>query len=152
MSFTIQLYNCNDPANKIDKAALSATGSYTGQLVDGTSVVDPDILVESASFPAGNYAYIAAFSRYYYIKDKISVKNGLWRLQMHTDVLKTYASGILNSEVIVARNSTDFNMYINDSDFKIQENPIIMTKVFPSGFDTSVSSYVLDLIGVAVPA
>lgn len=153
MSFTINTYNMTEPVNKIDKSlGLSPVGSYTGQLVDGTSIVDPDILIESSGVPGGNYAFIGEFGRYYFIKDKVSVKNGLWRLQMHVDVLKSYASGILSSTAIVARNSTNYNQMLNDSEFKIQENPIIMTKTFPSGFDTSVSSFVLDLIGVSVAA
>lgn len=152
MSFPIVTYLNNEPMNKVKKNALITVSAYSGQLVDGTSVVDPDILIESSGMPGGNYAYIAAFGRYYFIKDKISVKNGLWRIQMHTDVLMTYSAGILGSTAIVARNSTNFNMMLNDSDMRIQENPIIMTKMFPNGFDTSAASYVLDMIGVSVPA
>lgn len=151
MSFTISTYDMHEPPNKIGKTLGIAVGTYTGQLVDGTSIVDPDILVESAGVPGGNYVYIQAFERYYFIKDKVSVKNGFWRLQMHVDVLMTYSTPILASTVILARNTSNYNQMLNDSEFKIQENPIIMTKTFSSGFNTGAASYVLDLVGVSVP-
>ena len=148
MSFSIYLHTNTDPVNKIKKAVRSNPTSgtaYTGQLVEGTSIIDPDILVESATPPAGNYAYISEFGRYYFIKDIESEKTNLWRLHMHVDVVASFADQILANTAVIARNSYLWNLYLEDSRFKAYANPYIVTKVFPSGFNTF--QFVLAMLG-----
>lgn len=152
MSFNVSLILNSDPYNKIDKDVTNVIATYTGSLVDESSIIDPVILVESETLPGGNYVYIADFGRYYFLKNIESYRTGLWRLSLHVDVLTTYAAGILSSPAIVARSSSNFNMLLNDDHYYCQENPHIFTKAFPSGFDTSVASYVLALVGKAVSA
>ena len=114
---------------------------------DESSIVDPVILVEKEDPLDANYAYIEAFRRYYYIKDITSVRTGLWRVTMHTDVLKTFSEGILNSPCIVAKSSSRFNLYLNDSDYKCEQCDLVFTKTFPSGFTISDSRYVAVILG-----
>lgn len=142
--FDIVLMQNSDPINKISKNP-STVATYTGQLVEGTSISDPDILVESATLPAGNYAHIASFGRYYYITDIESEKTNLWRLHMHVDPLKSYASEILANPAVIARSSDTFNLYLEDSRYKAYADPIVVTRVFPSGFNTF--QYVLAMLG-----
>lgn len=134
MSFTIQFMYNNEPMNKISKSPQSLF-SLTGTLKDEASIVDPEILVEYASPINANYAYISSFNRYYYISDITSVRTGLWRIKMHTDVLKTFSQGILGSPAIIAKSSSSYNLYLNDPDYKCQQNDVIITKAFPSGLD-----------------
>lgn len=149
MSFDIHLMRCDDPYNKINKVPVTVT-TVTGELKDNCTIVDPDIMIQyDGAFIAANYAYIPAFNRYYFIKNAESVSNGLWKLTMHTDVLFSFQQSILNSPAVVARSSNNFNMMLNDDHYHIQENPYIFTKTFPNGFDTSLASYVLALVGVA---
>lgn len=148
MSFTVYLHTNADPVNKIKKAVRSSPTSgtaFTGQLVEGTSIIDPDILVESSSVPAGNYAYISEFGRYYFIKNIESEKTNLWRLHMHVDVLASFDDQILANSAVIARNSYLWNLYLEDSRFKAYANPYIVTKVFPSGFNTF--QFVLAMLG-----
>lgn len=142
--FDIVLMQNSDPINKISKNP-STVATYTGHLVEGTSISDPDILVESATLPAGNYAHIEAFGRYYYITDIESEKTNLWRLHMHVDPLKSYASQILANPAVIARSSDTFNLYLEDSRYKAYADPIVVTRVFPSGFNTF--QYVLAMLG-----
>lgn len=149
MSFDIHLMRCDDPYNKINKVPVTVT-TVTGELKDNCTIVDPDIMIQyDGAFIAANYAYIPTFNRYYFIKNAESVSNGLWTLTMHTDVLYSFQQSILNSPAVVARSSNNFNMMLNDDHYHIQENPYIFTKTFPNGFDTSLASYVLALVGVA---
>lgn len=151
MSFTVQLAYNAAPYNKISKPFTSGL-ALDGTLRDETSIVDPDILIEyDGALTDYNYAYIPTFRRYYFIKNIESVRNKLWRVSMHCDVLKTFSEGILGSPVIVSRSSSNFNMMLNDPYYRVQQNPIIMTKVFPNGFDTSAAQYVLALVGESVP-
>lgn len=143
--FDINLMQNDDPINKITKNP-SAVATYTGQLVEGTSIVNPDILVESETLPAGNYAYISAFGgRYYHVTNIESEKTNLWRLHLHVDPLKTYASQILANQAVIARSSDTFNLYLEDSRYKAYADPIVVTRVFPSGFNTF--QYVLAILG-----
>ena len=133
------------PLNKINKA-VSTVATLTGSLVDESSIVDPVILIESATLPAANYAQIPDFNgRYYYIRNIESVRDGLWRLTLHVDVLKTYASAILSNRAVISRSTNLWNLYLEDNDFKSYANPYIITKNFPSGFSTY--QLVLALLG-----
>lgn len=146
MSFVIDFMYNNEPMNKIQKTPQSLF-QLTGTLKDESSIVDPVILVEKDDPISANYAYIAAFNRYYYIKNIEAVRNNLWRITMHTDVLKTFSEGILGSPCIVAKSSSRFNLYLNDENYKCQQNDIIMTKTFPQGFDIAGSYYVVTCLG-----
>ena len=146
MSFNIVFMYNNEPMNKINKTPAEKF-TLTGELKEESSIVDPVILVEKDDPLDANYAYIEAFRRYYYIKDITSVRTGLWRVTMHTDVLKTFSEGILNSPCIVAKSSSRFNLYLNDSDYKCTQCDITMTKSFPQGFDITGSYYVITCLG-----
>lgn len=147
MSFVINFMYNNEPMNKITKTPVDVF-SLEGTLRDESSVANPVILVQHENpITTVNYAYIPQFRRYYYIKDIESVKTGLWRVTMHCDVLKTFSEGILSSPAIISKSSQKFNLYLNDSDFKCQQNDIIMTKTFPQGFNIAGSYYVLSCFG-----
>lgn len=160
MSFPIQFHYNNEPMNKITKKVDSTTLQYTldGVLRDESSVVDPVVIVECANPIIANYAYIEAFNRYYYIKEVDAyrdytdnqnppVNHKLWRISMHTDVLKTFSQGILGSPCIIARSSSQSNQYLNDNQIKCYQNPIVGFQAFPKGFDLSQSQFVLAIFG-----
>lgn len=146
MSFSIQFMYNNEPMNKITKTPESLF-TLNGTLKDESDVSNPVILIERENPIEANYAFIGVFRRYYYIKEITSVRTGLWRVSMHCDVLKTFSEGILNSPAIISKSSKKYNLYLNDQDFKCQQNDIIMTKDFPSGFNIAGSYYVLTCLG-----
>lgn len=146
MSFDIVFMYNNEPMNKISKNPETLF-TLSGTLRDESSIVDPVILVEHDDPISANYAYIAQFRRYYYIKNIESVRTKLWRITMHCDVLKTFSEGILSSPCIVAKSSSRYNLYLNDPDYKCVQQDIIMTQDFPSGFNIAGSYYVLTILG-----
>jgi hypothetical protein len=133
-----------DPPNKITKNPTDPV-ALAGNLVEGTSISDPDIRIEYNGYPPGNYAYIPEFGRYYYIKDVTSENTGLWRLHLHVDPLKSFASQILANKAVIARSADTFNLYLEDSRYKAYADPIVVTRVFPNGFNTF--QYVLAMLG-----
>lgn len=149
MAFDIDFHYNNEPMNKITKNIGNNTKQFTctGVLRDESSVVDPVILIEHTNPVSANYAYIAEFRRYYYIRNWEAVRSGLWRCTMHTDVLKTFSEGILGSPCVVSKSSNRFNLYLNDNDYKIKQNDLISTQVFPNGFDIGDIRFVLTLLG-----
>lgn len=91
MSISIVLYNCTCEQNRVDKSGyISQVATLTGTLREQTDIVSPSINIEYSGFPAVNYAYIAAFSRYYYIDDITSLATDLWRFDMREDVLMSF--------------------------------------------------------------
>lgn len=146
MSFPIIFMYNNEPMNKISKSPITKF-TLEGTLKEESDVSNPVILVQHDNPVEANYAFIGQFNRYYYIKEITSVKTGLWRIQMHCDVLKTFSEGILGSPAIIAKSSKKFNLYLNDPDYKCQQNDIIMTKTFPNGFDLATSRYIVTVLG-----
>ena len=156
MSFPIKFIYNNEPMNKISKNVDNEIMTLTGTLRDESSIVDPVVLVECPDPITANYAYIEAFRRYYFIKDISAFRSyqdenqnmhNLWRITMHTDVLKTFSKGILGSPCVVAKSTNRFNLYLNDSNYKCYAYEYVSTQRFPGGFDTEHPSYVLTLLG-----
>ena len=102
MAFVIQFYNNISEPERVGKD-LSPTVSFTGSLKDQTSIINPTIIVDSSSVPGGNYARIDAFGRYYFITDISSVRNNLWEIKMHVDVMQTYETQIKNTIQMIDR-------------------------------------------------
>ena len=145
MSFFIQLMNNTDELNKITKHPSSVI-TLEGTLRDEASIVDPVILVEYDGALTGvNYMYISTFHRYYFINDIVSVRNKLWRIHAHCDVLKTYSEGILGTPAVVARNENKYNLLLDDSMFKVESDPRLQICKFPQKF--TGQSYLLIMNG-----
>lgn len=112
---TIVLYNNTSEKNVLNKAShLTQVASLTGTLRSGTNLVDPEIIVELATLPTFNYAYISEFNRYYFVKNITNVNNRLWSISLHCDVLYTYKDNILNLEAEVERNEFDYDLLLDD--------------------------------------
>lgn len=146
MSFDIGLYNNQDPLNKITKSP-TAVLTVTGTLKEQTDIVNPVIIVETASLPVVNYARIEMFRRWYFITDIQSVRNGLWEIHMRCDVLKTYAEGILACKAVVARQENVYNLYIDDSAFLVEQDCSYARYNFPNGFPAPTMIMITNGVG-----
>lgn len=137
MSFTIALQSNSSPKNQLDKS-LTGVLSVTGTLKDGTSVIDPVILVKTplSTLVNANYMTISAFGRSYFITDIRSIRNDLVEISGHVDVLSTYAAGIRGNDAIIYRQENDWNLYLDDGSFQVYKNPSVLTRPFPSGFSS----------------
>ena len=145
MAFDIVLMNNQEELNKISKNPTTVM-TLTGSLRDETDIVDPIILIEyNGTLTNCNYMYVQELSRYYFINKIESVRTGLWRVTAHCDVLKTYSEAILNTEAVVARSESKYNLYLNDSMFKVYSNPRLQIANFPNKF--TGESYVLVMNG-----
>lgn len=130
----ILLYSCAQENNVINKN-LELLETIQGDLREESSIMTPVVMIESITTPAANYAMISEWNRYYYINNIISERTGLWRLEMSIDVLKTYASEILANKAVIRRQQTNWNIYLDDPNFKVYNNKLIQTKLFPNGFN-----------------
>lgn len=144
MQITLQVNESDD--RKINKT-ITDISTLTGALREESSIIDPVIMIEgSVSTIAGcNYMTIPEFGRAYFITDITSIRDNLLQVSGHVDVLSTYATQILANTGIVRRQENEWNLYLDDGSFKVYNNPIILTRAFPSGFSTL--SFILAVAG-----
>lgn len=143
----ITLYTNNSAKNVADKQ-LTAIGSIiTGQLRNESSVIDPVIRFEGdiSIYKHANYMFIEDFARYYYITDLKSIRNGLFEVTAHVDPLTTYKTQLRALNAVIYRQQNDWNLYLNDGGIKAYQNPHVVLKKFPNGFNTF--NYVLAVAG-----
>ena len=134
---TIILYSNISELNAVNKSLTELTTIH-GTLREQSSFIDPVITIEGIDqyLSSANYAYIPEFGRYYFITGIESVRNGLWRLSFHVDVLYTYREQIKSNHAIIERNELEYDLKLNDGLFQTQQNPRIAQFPFPSGFNT----------------
>lgn len=150
MSFAIIGYRCNSAVNVVDKE-LNEEFTVEGTLRDGSSVIDPVLLIEANApgFHANdvNYLYIEEFRRYYYITNIISTNYTLWELHCHVDVLMSYKEQIRQQTAIVARQESKYNLMLDDGVFMVYQNPKIQTKTFSVEGPFETQEFVLVVAG-----
>lgn len=113
MALSVTLYTFSKRLNSTKNPP--AEGGFTVQAVlkDNTSIIRPELeVVENVT--AYNYAYIPAFSRYYFVQDVIWEK-GIWRVVLSEDVLATYKTVIGDTTAYILRCATFQDPTIIDS-------------------------------------
>ncbi len=126
---------------------ITQLAALEGTLREETSMLDPVLVLTGIDsyLSTMNYLYIQEFGRYYFINSIKSVRNGLWEISCHVDVLFTYKNSILEQSAIVARQENNFNLLLNDGMFRTTQKPRIATYNFPAGFTDF--DYVIALAG-----
>lgn len=94
----IELYTTTDNARTVNKTLnLDKTLNIVfRQAVDEQA---PVIIMNKDNLATSNYVHIPAFKRYYFINSVDNVTATLVKLQLETDLLMTYQTIILNSQV-----------------------------------------------------
>lgn len=143
----LTLQTNTSPKNKVDKE-IETVKQLTAVLKESTSFIDPIFRVSGVTdseLASVNYLTCEEFGRKYFVKEIKSIRNGLWEISAHVDVLSTYAEGIREQTAIIHRQENEWNLYLDDGIFKTYQNPHIVTKLFPSGFTTQ--NFVLAVAG-----
>lgn len=152
----IQLLRTNDPNNKVVKTTSALTDSTVNAVLKAsTSIIDPVITIDvsaitwktGANVFQTNYIYIPTFGRYYHVKDIKSISNDLFEISLHVDVLMSFSSGLLASPCIVSRNQNNFNLYLNDPNYKCFQNDYVLITKGSGGFPIENSCFVMTIFG-----
>lgn len=144
---SVQLMNNSSPVEKIGKT-LSAGNTYNCALKDDTSVLDPVIIIQTSdNIYTFNYMYISDFGRYYFINDIVSLNNNRWMIKAHVDVLETYKDAILSNTAVIRRQSTLYNTYLNDPEWKTYAYETIAAYKFKTTPFSKVLKYILTVAG-----
>ncbi len=128
----IVLYVCTSERQAINKTIGSAA-TFTGSLRGESSVINPSFMIETANPTGFNYCYIQAFSRYYFITNITSVRNGLWRIDCSVDVLMSFRNQILALNVIVDRSTNEGERYMQGEPWQTTVRTKTDIINFPSG-------------------
>lgn len=148
MSFNIRLMLNNSASNVADKD-FTTIDTLTGTLRNETSITDPTIRLEANinTLAQCNYFYIPQFSRYYFLTDVRSIRNDIAEIHGHCDVLTTALKlgNLVDCSGIIKKQEKDWNLLLNDGSFRVYQDPVIATKLFPNGFNSF--NYVLAVAG-----
>lgn len=132
--------------NKIDKRIIELT-HVEAVLKDNTSTIDP-ILLYAGEYPLRcNYVYIPIFQRWYFVKNIVSVRNNLWEISCHVDVLESFKDSIKAQSAVVARQENKWNLYLNDGFFRTYQDPGVTHAVFSNKFENANHRFILTTAG-----
>lgn len=109
----VRFYNFSKRKNS---TALPSS-SYTEKdvlLKNDTSVHDPVLQIAGGPNVSYNYAYIPTFDRYYFVKDYVSVANGLTDYYLSEDVMGSHVSEIAACSCRVAFCTNPYYSTLND--------------------------------------
>lgn len=135
MSFTCNLYQTKSEKNALDKAMETGGISLSGTLINNSNVINPSILchVSAASVSEYNYMDLPSFNRKYFITEVTALTADTCMVSGHVDVLSTYKDGIRAQTALIARQENKYNLYLDDSLFKVDSRTIIQTLIFEKG-------------------
>lgn len=134
----ISLFTCTAENERVDKSSyISNRFTLNGQFRDESSVIDPIFRIEKTNPNEFyyNYMYIPAFNRWYYINDFVSIRNNIWEIHAHVDVLYTWRADIKNFKCIIDKSSSldNANLYMDDGSFVMDSRKYNSVLSFPEG-------------------
>lgn len=140
MAINISLYQITDNEKAYPKnIPATPTATHTITLKDGCSIDRPTVSFSggSAIMATLNYAYIDAFGRYYFIRDRNMLVNGVCELTLESDPLQSFKQYIDNVEATIARSADEnlYNGFLLDSGYQILAYKHCAIRNFPVGID-----------------
>ena len=143
--FDITFRKLNGERSLLDKGNAFIMGGdnpslvVSGVLKEQSSIIDPVVLIQAdTTIMEYNYAEIDTFKRKYFVIDIKNVRNDLWEISLHVDVLYSYKDVLLQNDYFVERNQYDFNGELPDkaNSFKPLMELSLPTSVYENGICT----------------
>lgn len=139
----IRLYNFDKKKNSTRQPTEGNV--ERGVLKNPSSVSNPRIEFNGSSMGGNptnyNYAFIAEFNRYYFIKEW-SYESALWVAEMECDVLASFKADIVAQNYYILRTSTAFDGDLRDNLYPLKPVPEkIVTKADSELFQGVVSDF-----------
>lgn len=133
---------------------MNSTSQPSGGLVTscdlkrGTDVLNPQIIINRRDMSNYNYAYIPAFSRYYWINNW-SVDGGLWYGALSVDALASWKAEIGSTDAYILRSSAEWDGTVSDGFYPATAEHTYNRVVADNPYATSLSSgtYVIGITG-----
>lgn len=150
MAINISLYQITEAENVFPKTIpQTPVSTHTITLKNGCSIDKPVVTFSggSAIMATLNYAYIDAFGRYYFIRDRNMLVNGVCELTLESDPLQSFSMTILNTTATIRRQQDErkADAYITDNKYIGKSYRKIMTRDFPN--ELTDFSFILMTVG-----
>ena len=147
MAMKLRLFNTDSPSNKINKslttkAVLSINlknrpKDFNNLDIDYTGSLSLDF----------NYAKLDEYNLFFFAKMLPSnIGNNHDIIHLELDTLMTYKAQILDLDCIIKRNTSKYNLYVEDDKLQTLKKTQIQTKAFNHTF-VPYSSTVITLVG-----
>lgn len=135
MAITMNLYQISDDERVVGKSIPSPLSTHTITLKNGCSIDEPVVSLtgSAASVAAANYTYIPAFGRYYWIRDRKSLVNGVIELTLESDPWNSFAAQLRGRPATILRSENASNGYLLDNEYQLLSYNQVVTKTFPAG-------------------
>ena len=117
MALTVKFYSVSKAVNSTALPTGEPMAEYECRMLDACSILRPVILLNvgpQANPTGANYAYIAAYNRYYWVSDW-TVNRGQWVATLSIDPLASWKDEIGNTFQYVLRSSSESNPTVQDS-------------------------------------
>jgi hypothetical protein len=106
------------------------------EILNPSSIEEPTIKVSTGLIGQNvNYVWLSDLERYYFIRSW-NFENGYITLICEEDYLYSHKNEIYRQNVIVSRNETLFDRYLEDDRIKVRNYDCIRTLQFPHGFES----------------
>lgn len=136
-------------AKKENSTAQPTGGTeYDCQIKRESGILNPEIILNIGltGAPAGwNYAYIADFSRYYFIREWIN-EGPIWRALMQCDVLASYKAAIGGSTLYALRSSYSYDGDIVDALYPCKADVDEYSSTFSPLFSNQTGVFVCGIV------
>lgn len=110
----MKMYDTKSSNNVINKV-LENEHEFDIKFKDKTDIVNPVVILHSATLILSNYAYIPDFNRYYFV-DKIELfPNSVYHITLRCDVLESFKDEILESSGFINQQTKNVNKYYNSN-------------------------------------
>lgn len=113
MAISITFYTNNKRENST-KLPTGTANTFSCDLKESCSIINPQISLSAENPTSYNYAYIPKFARYYFISDWIFTR-GLWHASLQVDPLASFRSTILASSQYVLRSASESDGSVVDT-------------------------------------
>lgn len=145
MSISVKLATFSKRENST--AQYSGTWTeYNCVLKEGCSIITPRIeLYTTTDIHAFNYAYISAFSRYYFVRD-FTYYREMVVLSLECDVLATYKSNIGSSSEYVLRSASNYDGKIIDTLYPAKAECTLQEGTSVGVFSTAQITFIIGVI------
>ena len=146
------LFNFSKKQNSTKQPALNTGDSFTMQLKEETSVLNPTlilnlknsqgVLIQPTTY---NYLYLPLFSRYYFIQDWVYI-NGAWECRCNVDVLASFKTAIGATSAYVLRSASMYDSNITDGFYPSKSDMSVTVTDFGTIFNINTGCYVVGVL------
>ena len=150
----VRFYNFK---KRVNSTAQPLGALYTEKeciLKEPTSEHDPVFEVAGAIDPTYNYCYVGDWEKYYFIRDAVSVANGISQYICTEDILGTYKSDILSTSQYVAfsSDSSAYDKYKVDNRVIASSIRVVKSISQSISFFSTSGTYIITVLNDATPA